>query len=276
MNFDDFDKQMRAYEQSLDQVITPDTYIVVRLDGRSFTKLTKETCKFEAPFDERFRDMMANVTKYLMENSGFKVVYGYTQSDEISLLLQKDDNTFGRKVRKINTTLAGEASAAFTILLAGLPGVPNVIGTFDCRVVPLPNMEKVCDYFCWRQEDAYRNSLNSWCYWTLRKEGWSVHKATNELKGKGIAYKNELLFQREINYNDLPSWQKRGIGFFFSEEEREGFNPKTGEKVMTKRRVLMTDYELPIAQEYREYVSDREKGIPIEGIKDLPLEIERE
>ncbi len=51
MKFDDFDKEMRIYEQSLDQIILPDTYIVARLDGRTFTRLTKEVCNFEAPLD---------------------------------------------------------------------------------------------------------------------------------------------------------------------------------------------------------------------------------
>ena len=51
MRFDDFDKQMRVYEESLDQCIIPDMYIVARLDGRSFTRLTKDVCQFEAPFD---------------------------------------------------------------------------------------------------------------------------------------------------------------------------------------------------------------------------------
>ena len=44
MKFDDFDKKMRIYEQSLDQTILPEIFIVARLDGRSFTKLTKEIC----------------------------------------------------------------------------------------------------------------------------------------------------------------------------------------------------------------------------------------
>ena len=78
MKFDDLDGAMRAYEQSLDMWVAPNMYIVVRLDGRSFTKLTKETCKFEAPFDERFRDLMVDTLKYLMENSGFQTVYGFT------------------------------------------------------------------------------------------------------------------------------------------------------------------------------------------------------
>ena len=49
MNFDDLDKKMRIYEQSIDQSILPDMYLVARLDGRSFSRLTKEICNFEAP-----------------------------------------------------------------------------------------------------------------------------------------------------------------------------------------------------------------------------------
>ena len=48
MKFDDFDRQMRIYEESLDQYILPDMYLVARLDGRSFTKLTKKICQFDA------------------------------------------------------------------------------------------------------------------------------------------------------------------------------------------------------------------------------------
>lgn len=246
MKFDDFDAKMRVYEQSLDQVILPDLYLVARLDGRTFTKLTKEICQFEVPFDERFRDLMVGTVRHLM-NCGFRIVYGFTESDEISLLFHPEDSTFGRKVRKMNSTLAGEASAAFSLALGR-------VAVFDCRVVPLPNRERVRDYFVWRQEDAHRNALNAWCYWTLRKEGMSQLKATKYLQGKTVAFKNELLFQRGINFNELPKWQKRGIGIYFCEEFREGYNPVTQEQVQAKRRGLYVDYELKIKEEYGRWV----------------------
>ncbi len=246
MKFDDFDREMRVYEESLDQYILPDMYMVVRLDGRSFTRLTKEVCKFEAPFDVRFRDLMTDTVKALM-GAGFRIVYGYTESDEISLLFHPDDNTFGRKVRKINTTLAGEASAAFSLALGR-------VATFDCRVVPLPNKNRVADYFVWRQEDSHRNSLNAHCYWALRKEGQTQNAATAELESRSVSYKNELLFQKGINYNELPAWQKRGMGIYFTNVDKEGYNPITSEIVITQRRELIVDYELPIGEAYREFV----------------------
>lgn len=247
MTFDEFDSKMRVYEESLDQIILPNMYIVARLDGRSFTKLTKEICKFEAPYDIRFRDLMVDTVKKLMD-SGFRIIYGYTESDEISLLFHPEDNTFGRKVRKINTSLAGEASAAFSLSL-GRPA------TFDCRVVPLPNIDRVQDYFAWRQEDSHRNSLNAHCYWALRKEGITAHRATSMMTGISVAEKNEILFARGINYNDLPSWQKRGIGIEYTTVTKEGFDPVKNKTITVDRRALAVNYDLPVGAEYRNYIA---------------------
>ena len=124
MKFDDLDLKMRVYETSHDRCILPNMYIVARIDGRSFTKLTKEVHKFKAPFDERFRDLMVETVKHLM-NCGFNVIYGYTESDEISLLFNHNEIAFGRKTRKFISILAGEASARFSSLLGD-------VGAFDC------------------------------------------------------------------------------------------------------------------------------------------------
>lgn len=246
MNFDELDAKMRAYETSIDQCILSDMYLVARIDGRSFSRLTKEICDFEAPFDVRFRDMMINTVKGLMD-CGFRVVYGFTESDEISLLFHVDEQTFGRKVRKYNSILAGVASATFSLQL-------GQVAAMDCRLIPLPNIERVQDYFLWRQEDAHRNALNSHCYWLLRKEGMSAIDATKMLEGKSVAYKNELLFSRGINFDTLPSWQKRGVGVYWDSVEKVGFNPVKNEEVKTLRRELKVDYQLPLGQEYAKYV----------------------
>ena len=246
MIFDEFDKKMRIYEQSLDQVVLPEMYLAARLDGRGFTRLTREVCKFEAPFDVRFRDLMVNTAKALMD-CGFRVIYAYTESDEISLLFAPEEDAFGRKTRKFNSTLAGEASAAFSLML-------GQAAVFDCRVVPLPNIDRVQDYFRWRQEDANRNALNSCCYWMLRKEGKTARQATKELTGKGVSFKNELLFSRGINYDKLPAWQKRGVGIWKETYEKEGYDPVKQTAVKTIRNRLEICYDLPIGQAYADMI----------------------
>ncbi len=248
MNFDELDSKMRVYEESLDQVLLPELYMVARLDGNRFTRLTKEVCKFEAPFDIRFRDMMVETVKALM-NYGFRVIYGYTESDEISLLFHPNEDTFGRKVRKYNSLLAGVASTTFS-MQSGQAGI------FDCRMVPLPTVERVQDYFQWRQEDAHRNSLNSHCYWMLRKQGKRVGEATKMLEGQTVAFKNELLFQNGINFDKLPSWQKRGIGVYWETYEKQGFNPVTSKTEIAERRALKVDEEIPIREKYSEFIAN--------------------
>jgi tRNA(His) 5'-end guanylyltransferase len=252
MKFDELDERMRVYETAHDYCVPPQIYMVARIDGRSFTRLTKEVCDFEVPFDEKFRDCMVETVKHLMQ-CGFRVVYGYTESDEISLLFHRDEAAFGRKTRKWNSILAGEASAKFSLML-------GVMGCFDCRISELPNVELVVDYFRWRNEDAHRNALNSHCYWLLRKNGDSARKATSFLSGKSIALKNELLFQHGINFNDVPNWQKRGVGLYWLEHEKQAINPKTQEQVICQRNELFVDMELPMREAYGNFIYEMIAG----------------
>lgn len=242
MKFDDLDAKMRVFETAHDHRVLPGLWMVARLDGRNFTRLTKEVWDFARPFDVRFRDFMVETTRHLM-TCGFRVVYGFTQSDEISLLLDRDEVTFGRKERKLNSILASEAGAKFS-LLAGAHA------TFDCRVSQLPGLEYVRDYFRWRGEDAHRNALNAHCYWKLREEGQSVRAATRALLGLSVPQKHDLLFARGINFNDLPAWQKRGVGLHWEAYQKEARNPKTGEAVVATRRRLAVVDELPLHDAY--------------------------
>ncbi len=116
------------------------------------------------------------------------------------------------------------------------------------------NKSQVIDYFRWRQADTARCALNGWCYWTLRKAGKSVGQATSLLEGKSIAFKNELLFEYGINFNDLPTWQRRGIGLYWEEYEKEGYNPIHKQAVVVKRRQINFDRELPMKEAYAELI----------------------
>lgn len=248
MDFDDLDKLMRSHEQGDDRVIAPGTHLIARLDGRGFTMLTKTTCNFEAPFDVRFRDMMVETVRHIMTECGFKIVYGYTESDEISLLFHPDDQSFGHKARKLLSVLAGETSAAFSLKL-GMPAA------FDCRLCEFVDEWQVIDYFRWRQEDSRRNALNAHCYWLLRKQGRKAREATAMVSGKSIEAKKEMLRQNGIDFNALPTWQRNGIGLKRASVERKGYNPVLKREEVTRRNVLQADYELPSGDDYSRYIS---------------------
>lgn len=246
MKFDDLDARMRVFETGSDICVLPGLYMVARIDGRNFTRLTKEVHQFEAPYDTRFRDYMVATVEHLMQ-CGFRVLYGYTQSDEISLLFHRDETAFERKLRKYHSILAGEASAKFSLQLGGL-------AAFDCRISQFPNEDLVVDYFRWRSEDAHRNALNAHSYWLLRRQGQTMEQATRSLLKLSVAAKNELLFQNGINFNDLPNWQKRGIGLYWETYEKPGRNPKTNETVSTTRRRIRIDDELPMKDAYEAFI----------------------
>lgn len=243
MKFEELDRRMRVYETAHDHCVLPGIHMVARIDGRSFSQLTRTTEKFEAPYDTRFRDCMVATLEHLVTSCGFSVLFGYTQSDEISLLFRRDESLFGRKLRKYLSVLAGEASAKFSLSL-------GTLGAFDARVSQFPSAVEVVDYFRWRHEDAHRNALNGHSYWLLRRQGLDDHAATQKLKGVSVADRNQMLFEAGINFNDVPAWQKRGIAVRWQNEEETGTNPKTGAAVTSVRKRVLIDYDLPMKNDF--------------------------
>jgi tRNA(His) 5'-end guanylyltransferase len=127
---------------------------------------------------------------------------------------------------------------------------------FDCRISQLPQIGDVVDYFRWRSEDAHRNALNGHCYWMLRQQGKSVEAATTYLAGLSTAEKNELLFRQGINFNELPNWQKRGIGVLWESYDKAGTNLLTGEAVVAIRRRLRIEFDLPVKDKYSAWIRE--------------------
>jgi tRNA(His) guanylyltransferase len=243
MDSDSFEARMRESEYFHNLRILPGAWVVIRVDGRGFSKFT-ESC-FEKPFDLKFHAMMAKTTEALLQE--IQGIYAYTESDEISILCAPNWDFFDRSLEKIVSISAGIASSTFTHICQSPV-------SFDSRVWVGVNKLQVIDYFRWRQADAARCALNSWCYWTLRKAGKSAGQATSMLEGKSVAFKNELLFEYGINFNDLPVWQRRGIGLYWEEYEKKGYDPIQKQAVVVKRRRIKIDRELPIKDAYTEFM----------------------
>jgi tRNA(His) guanylyltransferase len=239
MSPDEFEGRMRALEVYHPLRVPPGAWLILRLDGRGFSRFTES--RFEKPFDARFHDGMVQAAQALLEQ--LQGLYAYTESDEISVLFPPTWELFDRELEKAVSLSAGIASAALSV----------AFGTavhFDSRAVVAAQDEQVVDYFRWRQADAARCALNGWSYWTLRRAGQSVAEATAALEGRGVAQKHELLFRAGVNFNDLPLWQRRGTGLYWERYERQGYNPKLDQHVRTTRRRIKVDRELPLGEDY--------------------------
>jgi len=243
MDNDAFEKQMRSLEYFHTLRLLPGAWVVLRVDGRGFSRFTES--RFEKPFDLEFHRVMVQTASALLEE--LYGIYVYTESDEISVLFPATWDLFDRSLEKVVSISASIASSTFTHAY-------KTVVNFDSRVWLGVDKSQVVDYFRWRQADATRCALNGWCYWTLRKAGMSASKATAILDGQSVAYKNELLFQHGINFNELPIWQRRGVGLYWEEYHKQGYNPVQAKEVLVTRRRIKVDEELPMKDAYGEFI----------------------
>lgn len=245
---------MKEYEaRETQRTLLPMLPVAVRIDGRAFHTFTRGCDK---PFDTALSESFHHATKVLVKESG--AVIGYTQSDEISLILYQDDPKselfFDGKVYKLTSVLASIATAAFNQMwsLTQQAARKNAKepwdikpATFDCRVWQLPTKWEAVNMLLWREKDAHRNSVSS--------AAQSVY-SDKELHGKGRAEMHEMLFKKGINWADYPKWAKTGAFFRRREVERtptpeelaripEKYRPAENTKV-TRTDIVEWPYEL--------------------------------
>lgn len=201
-NKDGFGNRMKSYEyQSTSRKLMNGLPIVIRLDGKNFSKFTSG---LERPFDERLSGLMMDTMHYLVKQVNANC--GYTQSDEISLLIYEPDTSketiFGGRVQKIESLLAGMATAFFVKNVSDrIPEKAHLYPIFDCRAFNVPNPTEAVNEILWREQDATKNSI------TMAAR--TVY-SDNEVKFKNGNEKQEMLFQKGINWNDYPAFFKRG------------------------------------------------------------------
>lgn len=218
MTRDDLGDRMKDYYESRSKTrLTRRMPVIIRLDGKSFHTLTRG---FEKPFDMVMVRAMQETMKYLCENIQ-GCVLGYTQSDEITLVLidyqnLNSDAWFDYEVQKLCSVSASMATFAFNRNFARLAALEPEKKTkqtnayteaaskgafFDARCFNIPK-EEVTNCLLWRQQDATRNSIH------MTGRAYFSHKQIESLNSNDI---QNLLFQEKgINWNDLPTTLKRG------------------------------------------------------------------
>ena len=197
-----FGDRMKGYErQETGRRLLPLLPVLARIDGKNFSRFASGLAR---PYDERLSALMVATSKYLVAESD--ALCGYTQSDEISLLFYSDDSKsqifFDGKVQKMNSVLASMASAYFNHHKTdSLPETRTQLANFDSRVWSVPNQVEAANVFLWRERDATKNSVSM-----AAREFYSH----DELLGKSSNEMQEMLFQKGVNWNDYPSFFKRG------------------------------------------------------------------
>lgn len=262
------DRMKENYENRAKTYLVRRMPVIIRLDGKAFHTFTKGLKK---PYDEIFHNTMNKTMKYLCENiQGCKL--GYTQSDEITLLLTDYDTLttdawFDYSVQKICSVSASMATMAFNKFLRekliqyiGSGNMTEEDGEyvdrvidkfdsamFDSRCFNIPK-EEVTNCLVWRQQDATRNAIQ------MLGQCNFPHK---ELQGKSCNdIQDMLMTQKGINFNDMPTEFKRGVCCVKEEyypEPMSGYEDCPIDATSVRTRWVL-DKEIPIFTQDREYV----------------------
>lgn len=204
--------RMKAYEKAYDLEIIGRVPVIVRVDGKGFSKWTK-SIKAEKPFDEQLNKAMSRAmcdTASSIEGC----LFGYTQSDEMTFVLRNDQSLestpwFGNRIQKICSVVSSMVTVNFAAQMCGLPRA-----CFDARVFAVPTVQEAINCLVWRQNDAVKNSVSASCYYEVAK---SIGKKTTRKLMHGLNQKQqqELLFQNTgINWNNYSVKFKRGTGCY--------------------------------------------------------------
>lgn len=205
MSKDALGDRMKRYERmEAGRKFMPGLPVYARLDGKCFHNFTKG---LQRPFDEQMRNAMTEVTVRLVDETN--AVFGYTQSDEISLVFYskeyKSQIYMDGRIQKMTSLLAALCTAEFNEIASGiwpekfLPG--KNLPLFDCRVFQLPSKVEAMNSILWRVNDSVKNSVS------MAASNYYTH---HQLNGKSESERQDMLMARGINWNDYPSLYKEG------------------------------------------------------------------
>ncbi|WYZ44229.1 hypothetical protein EsH8_VII_000665 [Colletotrichum jinshuiense] len=224
---------VKSFEQP--DTLLPNTWIVVRIDGRGFTKLCAKYA-FEKPNDKRALDLMNAAARVVVtELPDITVAYGV--SDEYSFVFHKSCMLFERRASKIVSTVVSTFTANYIYLWSTyFPDTPlsPPLPSFDGRAVCYPTVLNLRDYMSWRQVDCHINNLYNTTFWALIQLGGLDNREAdkflavrfqadhililtppNLIQGTVSGDKNEILFSKfKINYNNEPEIYKKGSVVF--------------------------------------------------------------
>lgn len=199
--FNSIGDEQKKYESNKLDYFMPYIPIIARLDGKAFHKFTKG---LNRPLDSNLMECIKQTTVELCKY--FQADFGYTQSDEITLIWLNPTPTklmFNGKSEKYTSLLASVCTAHFNRLVQQyLPQKASTMAFFDARVFQVPNIQKAFENICWRQLDCIKNSISSYAY---------ANFSPKSLIGKHSKDRKGMLFDKGIDWEAEPNENKYGI-----------------------------------------------------------------
>ncbi len=188
-----FEDRMLGYDTQSGLKAAQNEPIIIRLDGKSFSKYTKGMTR---PFDTSLGYLMGRTASFLMQETGARI--GYTGSDEITLILHNTgpqaEHWFGGRYMKIGSLTAAMATAFFNRESITLfPDKP--MAYFDSRAYSVPSIEEAINQLQWRQGSVEKNavSMAAQNYFSAKK-----------LIGVNNPQKIHMLAEIGVTYSDYP------------------------------------------------------------------------
>lgn len=192
--------------------ILPNTWIVVRIDGKNFHKFS-DSHHFAKPNDKRSLDLMNKAATSVMSEVN-DIILAYGQSDEYSLVFRRDTKLYKRRLSKILTNVCSLFTSSFVFFWKDFFPDVNMMypPSFDGRIVVYPTNKNVRDYLSWRQVDCHINNLYNTTFWALVQKGnLSRKEAEEKIRYTMSSEKNEILFsQFGINYKNEHEQFRKG------------------------------------------------------------------
>ncbi|KAI7904681.1 tRNA-histidine guanylyltransferase 1 [Cokeromyces recurvatus] len=223
----------------------PNTWLVVRIDGRGFHRFS-QAHNFAKPNDRRAIDLMNRCAIEVMKDIK-DIILAYGQSDEYSFIIPKSSTLYSRRSSKICSTIVSLFASNYVMHWAEYFGETKLqyAPCFDSRTVCYPNDTVLRDYLCWRQADCHINNLFNTTFWALVNQGGlSEEEAEKRLRGTFSKDKHEILFtQFSINYNNIEPIYKKGSTIIRKKTEVTSISPNSGEEVKRMKLVPTAIYE---------------------------------
>lgn len=264
--YDALGQRMKRYEEVANgQLLIPELPLYARIDGRHFSKLTKNLgYPFkDLPAEKRsyvFAQLMQLTAHGLMEE--FKCDIAETHSDEISLGWKNIKTApFDGKYFKLVSNIASYAGMLFerniSIFYEGRDNITfsdteledvkklsEARPSFDCRIVQLPDLMELTNCFVWRQNDCIRGAINQYA------QRWFTHK---ELLGKSQDERIEMLSNAGHHLMDIDTsvlygyWLVKRTSVEKIDPKYKKFHPE--EETMVRTKVVKLDLNYRFADD---------------------------